>query len=74
MTPGFDDSTAPIADECQSLLDNVVAQFGADERRMIDRTESVSASGGFCCRSRAIGWARQLDRFILKAHRCHPLD
>jgi hypothetical protein len=28
MTPGLDDSTAPIADECQSLLDNVVAQFG----------------------------------------------
>ena len=28
MTPGFDDSTAPIADECQYFLDNVVAQFG----------------------------------------------
>src|SRR5882757_4971019 len=28
MRPGFDDSTAPIADECQSFLDNVVAMFG----------------------------------------------
>jgi hypothetical protein len=28
MTPGLDDSTAPIADECQSFLDNLVAQFG----------------------------------------------
>jgi hypothetical protein len=28
MRPGLDDSTAPIADECQSFLDNVVAQFG----------------------------------------------
>ena len=28
MRPGFDDSTAPIPDECQSFLDNVVAQFG----------------------------------------------
>jgi hypothetical protein len=25
MMPGFDDSTAPIADECQSFLGNVVA-------------------------------------------------
>ena len=28
MRPGLDDSTAPIADECQSFLDNLVAQFG----------------------------------------------
>jgi hypothetical protein len=28
MLPGLDDSTAPIADECQSFLDNVVAQLG----------------------------------------------
>src|SRR3977135_467343 len=28
MIPGLDDSTAPIADECHSFLDNVVAQFG----------------------------------------------
>src|ERR1700716_3336026 len=28
MRPGLHDSTAPIADECQSFLDNVVAQFG----------------------------------------------
>jgi hypothetical protein len=26
--PGIDDTTAPIAAECQSFLDNVVAQFG----------------------------------------------
>jgi hypothetical protein len=26
--PRFDDSTAPITDECQFFLDNVVAQFG----------------------------------------------
>ena len=25
--PGIDDSTAPIAAECQSFLDNVIAQF-----------------------------------------------
>jgi hypothetical protein len=29
MRPGLDDSTAPIADECQSFLDNVVAQVWA---------------------------------------------
>ena len=28
MRSGPDDSTAPIADECQSFLDNVVAQLG----------------------------------------------
>src|SRR3982074_2690740 len=28
IRPEFDDSTAPIPDECQSFLDNVVAQFG----------------------------------------------
>jgi hypothetical protein len=26
--PGIDDTTAPIAAECQSFLDNVVAGFG----------------------------------------------
>src|SRR3982074_264366 len=28
MTRGLDDSTAPMATECQFFLDNVVAQFG----------------------------------------------
>src|SRR5262245_4857625 len=28
LAPGVADSTAPIATECQSFLDNVVAQFG----------------------------------------------
>ena len=28
QTSGLDDSTAPIPDECQFFLDNVVAQFG----------------------------------------------
>jgi len=43
MTPGLDDSTAPIADECQSFLDNVVAQF---ERRRPwnDRPGAVRAN------------------------------
>jgi hypothetical protein len=27
--PGIDDTTAPIAAECQSFLDHVIAQFGA---------------------------------------------
>jgi hypothetical protein len=26
--PGIGDSTAPIAAECQSFLDNILAQFG----------------------------------------------
>ena len=28
LAPGIDDSTAPIAAECQSFLDNVIAGFG----------------------------------------------
>src|SRR6476659_10163752 len=28
ITPGLDDSTAPMADECQFFLENVVAKFG----------------------------------------------
>ena len=35
MRPGLDDSTAPIADECQSFLDKLLSS-GANERRMID--------------------------------------
>jgi hypothetical protein len=27
LAPRIDDSTAPIATECQSFLDNVIAQF-----------------------------------------------
>src|SRR3989442_2488481 len=27
--PGIDDTTAPIAAECQSFLDHVISQFGA---------------------------------------------
>jgi hypothetical protein len=38
-TPRLDDSTAPIADECQSFLDNVVAQFGR-RRAWNDRSGS----------------------------------
>jgi hypothetical protein len=34
--PGIDDTTAPIAAQCQSFLDNVVAQFAGIERRMIE--------------------------------------
>ena len=41
MAPGIDDSTAPIADECQSFLDNVVAQFARRDRRIIDRARYV---------------------------------
>ena len=43
MTPGLDDSTAPIADECQSFLDNVVAQFGR-RRALNDRPGAVRAN------------------------------
>jgi hypothetical protein len=43
MTPGLDDSTAPIADECQSFLDNVVAQFGR-RRAWNDRPGAVRAN------------------------------
>jgi hypothetical protein len=39
MAPGLDDSTAPIADECQSFLDHVVAQFGR-QRAWNDRPGS----------------------------------
>src|SRR4029079_3547628 len=28
ITPGLDDSTAPMADECQFFLENVAAKFG----------------------------------------------
>ena len=43
MTPGLGDSTAPTADECQSFLDNVVAQFGR-RRAWNDRPGAVRAN------------------------------
>jgi hypothetical protein len=43
MTPGLGDSTAPTADECQSFLDNIVAQFGR-RRAWNDRPGAVRAN------------------------------
>jgi len=37
ITPGLDDSTAPMADECQFFLENVAAKFGCRQASRLDR-------------------------------------
>ena len=70
ITPGLDDSTAPMADECQFFLENVAAKFGCRQASRLDRRS--------CCvcyphwprwddAQQYIAWPSKVDRQVLSA-------